>query len=314
MRDVNPPSPPSPVFLAGPTAVGKSAIALGWAERIGGEIISVDSMQVYRGLDIGTAKPSPAEQARVPHHLIDVADLAEAFDAAKFLRLAQAAVQTVQARGRVPIFCGGTGLYFKAWLEGLGDAPPADAAVRAELAATPLAELLVELKQRDPECFARIDRQNPRRVVRALEVIRLTGQPFSKQRAEWNAERGATGQAPTVIGLTREPEDLRARIEARVDAMFAAGLVDETSRLLTAGLERNPTAMQAIGYRQVVEHLRGERGLSETIALVKTRTWQFARRQRTWLRRQLPVVWVPLTADAAPAEVAECLPWQGART
>ena len=314
MRDVNPPSSPAPVFLAGPTAVGKSAIALGWAERIGGEIISVDSMQVYRGLDIGTAKPSPAEQARVPHHLIDVADLAEAFDAAKFLRLAQAAVQTVQARGRVPIFCGGTGLYFKAWLEGLGDAPPADAAVRAELAATPLAELLVELKQRDPECFARIDRQNPRRVVRALEVIRLTGQPFSKQRAEWNAECGATGQAPTVIGLTREPEDLRARIEARVDAMFAAGLVDETSRLLTAGLERNPTAMQAIGYRQVVEHLRGERGLSETIALVKTRTWQFARRQRTWLRRQLPVVWVPLTADAAPAAVAECLPWQGART
>ena len=303
MHDGNAASPPAPLFLAGPTAVGKSAVALALAELLGGEIISVDSMQVYRGLDLGTAKPSAAERARVSHHLLDVLELTEAFDAAQFVRLATAAVQGIQSRGRVPIFCGGTGLYFKAWLEGLGEAPPGDAGLRAELEAAPLPELLAELERRDPETFARIDRQNPRRVIRALEVIRLTGKPFSAQRAEWNAERG-TRNAEMVFVLTREPADLRARIEARVDAMFAAGLVDETRRLLADGLAGNRNAMQALGYRQVVEHLRGERGLPETVALVKTRTWQFARRQRTWFRRQLEVQAVPLAADADLLAVA----------
>ena len=303
MHDGNAASPPAPLFLAGPTAVGKSAVALALAELLGGEIISVDSMQVYRGLDLGTAKPSAAERARVSHHLLDVLELTEAFDAAQFVRLATAAVQGIQSRGRVPIFCGGTGLYFKAWLEGLGEAPPGDERVRAELEAAPLPELLAELERRDPETFARIDRQNPRRVIRALEVIRLTGKPFSAQRAEWNAERG-TRNAEMVFVLTREPADLRARIEARVDAMFAAGLVDETRRLLADGLAGNRNAMQALGYRQVVEHLRGERGLPETVALVKTRTWQFARRQRTWFRRQLEVQAVPLAADADLLAVA----------
>lgn len=295
-------SPLAPVFLAGPTAAGKSAVALALAEELGGEIISVDSMQVYRGLDIGTAKPSAAERVRVPHHLLDVAELTDAFDAAQFLRLAGMAVKEIQGRGRVPIFCGGTGLYFKAWLNGLGEAPPADPRVRAELETMPLAELLAELERRDATTFARIDRQNPRRVVRALEVIRLTGKPFSAQRAEWPARH----PQPTtpVFCLTREPADLRARIEARVDVMFAAGLVEETRALLAHGLATNPTAMQAIGYRQVVEHLRGERGLAETVALVKTKTWQFARRQGTWFRRQLPVQWISLAATAEPGCVA----------
>ncbi len=297
---------PPPVFLAGPTAVGKSAVALMLAEQLGGEIISVDSMQVYRGLDLGTAKPSPAERARVPHHLLDVAELTESFDAAKFLRLAEAAVRDIQGRSRVPIFCGGTGLYFKAWLHGLGEAPPADPRVRAELEAAPLAELLVELERRDPVCFARIDRQNPRRVIRALEVIRLTGQPFSAQRAAWDSHHAPRTTAPVFV-LSREPADLRARMDARVDAMFAAGLVEETRRLLAHGLADNPTALQAIGYRQVVEHLRGERGLVETVALVKTKTWQFARRQGTWFRRQLPVEWVPLAADTRADEIARLL-------
>jgi tRNA dimethylallyltransferase len=306
MHDGNVRPPLAPVFLAGPTAVGKSAVALALADLLGGEIISVDSMQVYRGLDIGTAKPSPAERARVRHHLLDVVELTEAFDAAKFVQLAEVAMRDIQARGRVPIFCGGTGLYFKAWLDGLGEAPPADAKVRAELEATPLADLLAELERRDPETFARIDRRNPRRVVRALEVIRLTGRPFAPQRANWNAEHG-TRNAETVFALTREPVDLRARIEARVDLMFATGLVEETRRLLAAGLEQNPTAMQAIGYRQVVEHLRGVRGPAETVALVKTKTWQFARRQGTWFRRQLPVEWHTLAAGADPAVVARDL-------
>ncbi len=172
----------SPIFLAGPTAVGKSEIALRIAEKIGGEIISVDSMQVYRGLEIGTAKPSPEEQRRVRHHLIDVVELTEPFDAAKFVSLAQRAVTEIQSRGRTPIFCGGTGLYFKVFLEGLGDAPPANGALRAELERTPLEELLRELEQRDPATYEKIDRQNPRRVIRAVEVIRLTGRPFSEQR------------------------------------------------------------------------------------------------------------------------------------
>ncbi len=174
-----------PVFLAGPTAVGKSAVAFALAEKFGGEIISVDSMQVYRGLDIGTAKPSPAERAHVPHHLIDVCDLHEAFDAAQFIRLAQKAVAEIQSRDKTPIFCGGTGLYFKAFLDGLGEAPATDAKLRAELEAAPLEKLLEELRERDPATFEKIDRQNPRRVIRAVEVIRLTGKKFSEQRAEW---------------------------------------------------------------------------------------------------------------------------------
>lgn len=306
MHDAPALSVPAPVLLAGPTAVGKSAVALHLAELLGGEIISVDSMQVYRGLDLGTAKPTSAEQARVRHHLVDVVELTDVFDAARFLRLATAAVQDIHRRGRVPIFCGGTGLYFSAWLNGLGEAPPTDPALRSVLESTPLPELLAELERQDPETFGRIDRENPRRVVRAVEVIRLTGRPFSAQRAVWPAAPDAQLLTP-IWCLNREPVDLRARIEARVDAMFSAGLVAETRALLERGLERNRTAMQAIGYRQVVEHLRGERGLAETIALVKTKTWQFARRQGTWFRRQLAVETVPLAADADSLSVARQL-------
>lgn len=305
MHDANARLSLAPVFLAGPTAVGKSAVALALAELLGGEIISVDSMQVYRGLDLGTAKPSAAERARVRHHLLDVVELTGAFDAAQFVRLAEAAVKDIQGRGRAPIFCGGTGLYLKAWLGGLGEAPPSDARVRAELEAAPLAELLVELAHRDPATYERIDRQNPRRVIRALEVIRLTGKPFSSQRAEWPSRKPDQGMP--VLCLTREPADLRARIEARVDAMFAAGLVDETRALLTRGLATNRNALQALGYRQVVEHLRGERGRPETVALVKTKTWQFARRQGTWFRGQLRGEPVPLTPESEPAAVARDL-------
>src|SRR5271165_6776860 len=173
-----------PIFIAGPTAVGKSEIALLLAEKIGGEIISADSMQVYRGLDIGTAKPSPAERARVPHHLIDICDLTENFDAAKFIRLAQKAVDEIQARNKTPIFCGGTGLYFKAFLSGLGEAPATNPELRAELEAASFEALLHELRERDPAAYEKIDKQNLRRVIRAVEVIRLTGKKFSEQRDE----------------------------------------------------------------------------------------------------------------------------------
>ena len=283
-----------PIFIAGPTASGKSAVAIKIAERLQGEIISVDSMQVYRGLDIGTAKPSEAEQAGIPHHLIECAGLEETYDAARFVREATAAERKIER----PIYCGGTGLYFQAWLEGLGESPPADAAVRAEIEAKSHEEQLVELKAADPETFERIDQQNPRRVVRALEVIRLTGKPYSEQRAEWQ------NTVPSNFFLIeREREDLRARIEARVEAMFAAGLVEETCSL-RAALEDNRVAQQALGYRQVIGYLQGEQDLPNTVAMVKSRTWQFARRQMTWFRRLQGAVRLSVSADEAPAETA----------
>jgi len=297
--------------------VGKSAIALALAEKIGGEIITADSMQVYRGLDIGTAKPTAEERARVPHHLIDVCDLHEAFDAAQFIRLAQRAVEEIQSRGRTPVFCGGTGLYFKAFLEGLGEAPATNPELRAELEAAPFEALLRELRERDPTAYEKIDKQNPRRVIRAVEVIRLTGKKFSEQRAEWKSsvsnedggskmEDGKPRVRPSsilhppsspIFCFTRAPDDLRRRIDIRVDEMFRRGLVAETEQLLKRGLAENKFAMQAIGYRQVVEHLRGERGLAETIELVKIRTRQFAKRQLTWFRRHGNCEWIELQPD-----------------
>lgn len=278
------------------------------AEKIGGEIISVDSMQVYRGLDIGTAKPSAEERARVRHHLIDVVDLTEPFDAARFVQWSNAAAVEIQSRGRVPIFCGGTGFYFKAFLEGLGEAPSSNEQLRAELEAMPLEELLKELAEKDPETFEKIDRKNPRRVIRAVEVIRLTGRKFSEQRADWKKSPQSTVRSPrsnAVIGLARESADLRSRIDERVDVMFARGLVEETRGLLEGGLAQNKTAMQALGYRQVVEHLRGEHSLPETIELVKIKTRQFAKRQMTWFRRQLNVRWIQLSRDTSLNQIVE---------
>jgi tRNA dimethylallyltransferase len=299
---------PQPVFIAGPTAVGKSEIALRLAERLGGEIISADSMQVYRGLDLGTAKPSPADRARVPHHLIDICDLAESFDAAQFVRLAQKAVEEIQARGRVPVFCGGTGLYFKAFLSGLGEAPAANPELRARLEALPFEALLQELRERDLVAYEKIDKQNPRRVIRAVEVIRLTGKKFSQQRVEWKS-KVQSPRSNVFFCVTRPPADLHARINARVNAMFARGLVDETRELLRQGLAENQTAMQAIGYRQVVEHLRGEprklSGLTETIELVKIRTRRFAKRQLTWFHRQLEPKWMELQPEESPEKIAQ---------
>ena len=287
------------IYIAGPTAVGKSAVALLVAEELRGEIISADSMQVYRGLDIGTAKPTARERARIPHHLIDVVGPNEAFDAAGFVRLAAKAQDEIVARGHVPIFCGGTGLYFNALISGLADVPAPSSELRAELETTSIPKLLEELKEADPEAFETIDRSNPRRVIRAIEIIRTTGRKSSEQKTSWR--RKASGNW---FGLARERVDLVQRIERRVDAMFAAGLVQETKQLLKEGLENNRTAMQAIGYRQVIEHLRGERDLPATIELVKQKTRQFAKRQVTWFRNQLELDWIDLSESEAPEETA----------
>jgi len=230
------------------------------------------------------------------------------------VRLAHLAAAEIQARGRTPIFCGGTGLYFTAFLEGLGDAPPADVSLRARLETIPLAELIAELRERDPAAFDQIDRNNPRRVLRAVEVIRLTGRKYSEQRAAWAGVSAARppAAASARLCLTRTPEDLRRRIHARVEEMFAGGLVEETRRLLAQGLAQNPNAMQAIGYRQVVEYLRGERGLAETIELVKIRTRQFAKRQLTWFRRRGDWRWLELQpGESADETLARAFPAGG---
>lgn len=290
------------LFLGGPTASGKSRVGHLLAEGLGGEIISVDSMQVYRGLDIGTAKPSPEERAHVPHHLVDILDLSESFDAAQFAARAQMAAADILKRGRVPIFCGGTGLYFNALLDGLGKSPDSNPVMRAELEQCPLEELLLELLARDPETYERIDRKNPRRVIRAVEVLRLTGQIVTPQRARWETEPEAS---PVFFaGLERDPEDLKRRIDLRVDEMFALGLEAETRRLLGLGLEANRSAMQAIGYHQVVDYLRGGLSHEDTIALIKQRTRKYAKRQMTWFRRQARVQWFPVGPEESLEKIA----------
>lgn len=291
------------LLLAGPTASGKSAVALHLARRLDGELISVDSMQVYRGLDIGTAKPTPAERRQAPHHLIDVAGVDEPFDVARYRALALDAVNDILTRGGTPVLCGGTGMYFKVLLAGLDSLPSASPALRAEIEATPSESLIAELHRDDPEALAHLDLANPRRLQRAVELLRLTGKPWANRRVAWSPESPSSGAA--VWCLRREREDLTARIDQRVDAMFAAGLLAETEAALAAGLAENRTALQAIGYRQVVEHLRGERGLPETIALVKQRTRQFARRQMTWFRHQLPARWIDVPAGESAEATAE---------
>jgi len=202
--------------------------------------------------------------------------------------------------------CGGTGLYFKAFLDGLGDAPKADPALRSELEATPIPDLLTELASTDPVTYETIDRENSRRVRRAIEVIRLTGKPYSQQRVTWSQlppPRGVTGPS-LFIGLTRSSADLQQRINSRVEKMFEQGLVAETEHLLKHGLAENRTAMQALGYRQVVEHLRGMRSLTETIELVKIRTRQFAKRQMTWFKKYGPSTWINLSLQDTPESTA----------
>ena len=295
----------NPVLIAGPTASGKSDLALALAERIGGEIVSVDSMQVYRGLDVGTAKPTDAERRRVPHHLLDVVPLDDTYDAARFVADATAAISGIVERGRVPILCGGTGLYFNAWLNGLGSAPAPDPVLRSELESLSTEVLLDELARRDWETFDAIDLRNRRRIVRAVEVIRITGRPFSAQRASW-PERAPT-MAGRAFGIRRPAPMLVERIHRRVDRMFEAGLVEETRRLLELGLERNRVAMQAIGYRQVVEHLQGARGFRDTVELVKSRTRQFAKRQRTWFEGQMDLEWLEIPSEVDAATLGDSL-------
>ena len=293
------------IFLAGPTAVGKSDVALALAEKLDGEIISVDSMQVYRGMNIGTAKPSASDRTRIRHHLLDVVDLTQTFDAGTFVQLAREAERGILSRGKVAIYCGGTGLYFQALVEGLDRIPGFDPELRAALEGTSISQLLEELHDKDFSTWTTIDRQNPRRVVRAVEILRL------QSRLDTHPSSTPTtppGNPPTAAFFLNRPADaLRARQATRVKQMLEAGLIQETQALVHQGLRNNRTAQQAIGYRQILEYLDGARRLEETKELIRSRTWQYARRQLTWWRAQPMWRWLELANDAATSDICELI-------
>jgi tRNA dimethylallyltransferase len=298
------------VVVVGPTAVGKSEVAVALAEAVGGEIVSADSRQVYRHLDVGTAKPGPSERARVPHHLLDVADPGERFDAARYRTLALAAIADVHARGRAVIVCGGTGLYVRALLQGLFRGPAASAELRARLRARERAggpgTLHRQLAAADPAAAARLHPRDLVRVVRALEVLALTGRPISV----WQAEHGFAERRldALVLGLRRPREELAERIAARCAAMLAAGLLDEIRRLWAHGWGPELAPLRSVGYREMGAHLRGELGLEDALAACARATRRLAKRQMTWFRADPAVRWRHPDRERA-ALLAEAAAW-----
>jgi len=294
---------PALVIVLGPTAVGKSRAAVELALRLGGEVVSGDSIQVYRGFDIGTDKPSLEARRGVPHHLIDIAGPEVQFTAADFVREALAAAGGIAARGRLPIVAGGTGLYIKALCDGLFPGPGRDPVLRAALEAEAkelgLETLFRRLEAVDPEYARKVRGRDRVRIIRALEVHAATGRPISEHfRA---TESPVKGRTVVRIGLRLEKDELARRIDARVDRMFALGLVDEVRALLDRGVPATAPPFRALGYSHVLRLLRGETGLDEAVALTKADTRRYAKRQMTWFRKMAGVVWFP-PDDAAALE------------
>jgi tRNA dimethylallyltransferase len=294
--------------LTGPTAAGKSAVGIELAVRLNAEIVSLDSMAVYRGMDIGTAKPTADERRAVPHHLIDLVEPTDEFTLTEYLTAAERVAREIESRGRIALFVGGTPLYLKGLLRGIFQGPPADPELRARWAAIGReqgeAALHNRLRDVDPAAADRLHPRDTRRIIRALEVYEKTGRPISEWQRQFDQPRPA--ELCRVFALEWPTDELNARIDARVDAMFAAGLVEETRALLEASKRPGKTASQAVGYREVIEFLDGgEHDLAGTIALVKTRTRQFAKRQRTWFRSLVECRPMPLAGCFDPVETAE---------
>lgn len=285
------------LVIVGPTAVGKTELSIQVAKRVGGEIISADSMQIYRGLDIGTAKPTLEERQGVPHHLLDVVDPSEEFSVAEYQRMADEVLQDIARRNRIPILVGGTGLYVRAVLEGfVFEGEGKDPALRSHLQRLADKEgnkaLYDRLQAVDPATAARLHPNDRRRIIRALEVYHTTGKPLS---VHLQRQKHRPPKYPSVkFGLYRERAQLYERINRRVDKMMKAGLLGEVRRLLDQGLSDDSTAMQALGYKELVGYLRGEYDLEEAIRLLKRNTRRYAKRQYTWFRRDPEIMWINL--------------------
>jgi tRNA dimethylallyltransferase len=318
-------------FLTGATASGKTGVGLALAQRLGAEIISLDSMAIYRGMDIGTAKPSAAERAVVPHHLLDIVNPADEYSVAQYVAAAEATVTELRARGKEVLFVGGTPLYLKALLRGLFDGPPADWKIRhdieQELADVGQQALHERLTQVDPLAATAIHPHDTRRLIRALEVHRATGEPISHQQMQF--EVGRTAEECRVFVLRRCREELHRRIEGRVEAMIDIGLVDEVRQLVatggppvnaiageppaaTTGLGR--TARQAVGYREALGFLAGEFDRTEMIERIKARTRRFAKRQGTWFRSLSECRFVDIAGEVDAAGLVKEIACQGAAT
>lgn len=276
---------PKIVVILGPTATGKSALAVRLAKKVGGEIVSADSRLIYKGMDIGTAKPSLRERGGVPHHLIDLVPPSRTLTLSEWKRRAVRAIRGILRRGRVPIVVGGTGLYVQALVENhaIPEVPP-DPAFRARLQKLAAAEICNRLEKLDPEYAARIG-PNPRYAIRALEVMRATGRKVSEA-----PKKGAPLFDALLIGLDPGEKDLKRRIGLRTDAMIEAGLIDEVRRLKRKHHADLP-AMSGIGYREILAHLDAGTPLKEAVVAIKTRTWQYAKRQMTWFKRMKDIRW-----------------------
>ncbi len=300
-------APSSVVVIVGPTAAGKTALSVALAEMLGGEIVSADSRQIYRGMDIGTAKAAPDERGRVPHHLLDIVNPDQILTLAEYQRMAYAAIGEIAGRGRLPFLVGGTGQYIQAVTEGwripeVAPQPELRAQLEARAAAEGAAALHAWLAQLDPVAAARIDHRNVRRVIRALEVCLVTGQPISQLQ-----QKDPPPYRIVRLGVTRPRPELYARIDARVDRMMDAGLVAEVQQLAAAGYDWELPAMTGLGYRQIGQYLRGEVGLDEAVALIKRGTRRFVQQQHTWFRPDDPAIrWVD-PGLTTPGEVVELL-------
>lgn len=299
--------------IVGPTASGKTALALAVAERLPVEIVSCDSQAIYRGLDVGTAKPSAGERARVPHHLIDVVDPGEDFSAARFVEEAEAAIAAIRGRGRVPLLVGGTGLYLRSLLRGIFEAPPKDEALRRALEARAAAEgpevLHRELARVDPETAARLPPADVLRVVRALEVHALTGVPLSAHHR--SHERTPPRHRALVLGITPPRDELYRRVEARAEAMYDAGLAEEAVRVAARGPAARAQLERLMGYRDALALAEGRIDRAEAIARTKLAQRRYAKRQLTWFRAMPEVEWLPWPPDPdAVAARIEAVVWQ----
>jgi len=296
------------VFILGCTAVGKGAAGREVARRLGASIVSVDSMKIYRRMDIGTAKPPPEVRGEIPHYCIDLVEPHEEFSVADFVRHADRALADATARGSLPLAVGGTSLYVKALAEGLFEGASGDPNVRADLKARiaheGLAAMHAELARIDPQAAGRIHPNDQRRIIRALEVHKATGKPISDLQSQWDGDRR---HDCLFIGLRRDKTDLHSRINLRVRQMLDRGLRDEVAALLAEPNGLSKQASQAVGYAEMIEHLQGRCTLEEAFEKIKVNTRRLAKKQRTWHRRFRDVHWIDLNGDDLPATIAEAI-------